>query len=141
MNKPQYIEPTTNERGMNELHSSAFYCNVSSVKSCLKNGYDPNTIDKSGFTPLIWLMRMYDANTKERKRIFRALIKHGANIEHKDIMGETALDHSKELSCSSFYSFVKSEYERLTSCSSRIVVNCHLVCKEPQTNRQSTTTA
>jgi ankyrin repeat protein len=115
MNKPQYIEPKANERGMNELHSACLYCNVASVKRCLKEGFNPNETDNNGFTPLIWLMRMYDSNTRERKRIFRSLIRNGGDISLQDTMGETALDHSKELSSSSFYNFVNSEYKRLKS--------------------------
>jgi len=118
MNKPKYLNPTK-ESKFNELHSCCWQCGPSGVRWCLRNGYDPNAEDERGWTPLIWLVRMYDRRTRERKKMFRWLIAAGADIEHKAKSGHNILELAEDCCAPSFYRFVRKEYERLTNCSTK----------------------
>ena len=84
------------------------------MKWCLINGYDPNAQDASGFTPLMWLMRMHDNHTRARKRMFRLLVKYGADINLLDAAGEKAIDHAEHNANSTLYKYVRREYCRIS---------------------------
>jgi ankyrin repeat protein len=81
----------------------------------LKNGFDPNQKDlRSGYMPLMWLSRMYDEHNRERKLIFKLLVKYGADVTLTDSQGNIFLDFAKEVSSNTFLKFVKKEYTKLT---------------------------
>ncbi len=118
MRNPEYSDPTK-DASFNDLHSCCWQCSPSGVRWCLRNGYDPNQKDNKGWTPLIWLVRMHDSYTRERKRVFRALIKAGADIEYRAPSGDGILELAEGACSPSFYRFLRNEYERLTRRSSR----------------------
>jgi hypothetical protein len=113
MEKPKYFDPHK-ESKFNELHSYCWQCSPSGVRWCLRNGFDPNAEDERGWTPLIWLVRMYDKHTRSRKKMFRWLIKAGAKIDHRATSGHKILELAEGVCSRSFYRFVRSEYKRLT---------------------------
>ena len=81
------------KQGRTDLHWHCFYGNTSSVRACLKNGYDPNVQDSSGYTPLMLLVEMHDNRTyRQRKRMFRYLIAAGASVELSDTIGADLKD-------------------------------------------------
>ncbi|MBV1777254.1 ankyrin repeat domain-containing protein [Burkholderiaceae bacterium DAT-1] len=102
------------KQGRTDLHWHCFYGNTSAVRACLKNGYDPNAQDSSGYTPLMCLVEMHDnAAYRSRKRMFRYLIAAGANISLPDTIGATLKDHVRHDQRGRLRSFVRSEISRL----------------------------
>jgi ankyrin repeat protein len=119
MDKPEYVTPTTGEKEMTALMSHCFYCYPGGVKRELREGADPNAQDNCGYTALMWLCRMYDKkHFRERKRMFRALIKNGASLTVTDAAGESILFHARTGPAKRFRNFVKFEVFRLTHPSS-----------------------
>ncbi len=113
MDKPEYVTPTTGEKEMTALMSHCFYCYPGGVKRELREGADPNAQDNCGYTALMWLCRMYDKkHFRERKRMFRALIKNGASLTVIDAAGESILSHARAGSAKRFRNFVKYEVFR-----------------------------
>jgi hypothetical protein len=92
----------------------AFYCAPGSLRAALKAGADPNERDTdTGATPLMWLCEMHDKHTRERKRMFRWLVRAGASLELTNKEGLVAWHYAAVGSCRSFRRFVRSEYKRL----------------------------
>jgi hypothetical protein len=112
-NRPEYYSPADAVGDTYRLHAACFECGPSIVRWCLRNGYDPNLEDGSGWTPLIWLVRMYDGkHVRTRKRIFRWLVKAGARIDHRDKANQDLLALAK--GCSrTLYRFIERERNRI----------------------------
>jgi hypothetical protein len=110
--RPEYYSPADAAGDTYRLHAACFECAPSIVRWCLRNGCDPNLEDGSGWTPLIWLVRMYDGkHVRTRKRIFRWLVKAGARIEHRDKADRDLLALAK--GCSpTLYRFIERERNR-----------------------------
>jgi hypothetical protein len=121
MEKPELFSPTAGEREMTALMSHCFYCYPGGVKRELREGADPNAHDDNGYTALMWLCRMYDKkHFRERKKMFRALVKNGASLTATDIGGYGVLSHAREGAAKRFRNFVKFEVYRLTLRSSSL---------------------
>lgn len=84
------------------------------MRALLRQGANPNEPDPdTGKTPLMWLCEMRDNHTKERKRMFRYLIKAGATLDARDKDNSTAWDYARDGASKSFRAFVKREYQRI----------------------------
>ncbi len=96
-----------------DLGAFAFHCSPGALKKALRNGQDPNQADPdTKRTPVMWLCEMFDHNQRSRKRMFRLLVRAGANLELRDHSGMTALDIAKFGSIRVFRRFVENEYRR-----------------------------
>lgn len=103
---------------MTALMSHCFYCYAGGVKRELKQGADPNAQDNNGYTAMMWLCRMYDRkHYRERKRMFRALVKYGASVTMKDSAGQDVLFQARIGPAKRFRKFVEYEVRRLTRSS------------------------
>ena len=101
-------------QGRTDLHWHCFYGNAAAVRACLKNGYDPNARDSSGYTPLMCLVEMYDNKAyRSRKRMFRYLIAAGANVALADTIGANLKDHVRHDQRGRLRSYIRSEVARL----------------------------
>jgi ankyrin repeat protein len=98
-----------------DLASYAFYCAPGALRSALKkHGANPNQTDSdTNKTPLMWLCEMHDKHTRSRKRMFRALVRAGAQLDARDINGLTAWDYAKLGAARGFRAFVRAEYQRI----------------------------
>ena len=115
MDKPELFTPTQGEKEMTALMGHCFNCYPGGVKRELRNGVNPNAQDNCGYTALMWLCRMYDKkHFRERKRMFRSLIKKGASLTITDSIGENILHHAMSGSAKNFKRFVQFEVYRLT---------------------------
>jgi ankyrin repeat protein len=115
MERPAYLDPHT-ESTFTEVHSSAWQCGPSVVRRHLRNGFDPNSKDERGWTPLIWLFRMGDPkHVRARKRIFRWLIEAGADINVIANSGHNVLQLAKSVCSPTFYRFLEREHRRINS--------------------------
>jgi hypothetical protein len=104
---------------MTLLMDFAWGCYPGGVSRELRNGADPNAQDGNGYTALIWLCRMYDRHFRERKRMFRCLVRYGASITLRDIVGQDILDHAKDGAERRFRRFVQSEVRRIKKARSK----------------------
>jgi hypothetical protein len=114
VNQTPYLDPG-NEAYFTEVHSCAWQCGPSVVRWHLRNGFNPNAKDERGWTPLIWLFRMDDRKyVRTRKKMFRWLIKAGADIDVVANSGHTLPQLAKGVCSPSFYRFLDREYKRLS---------------------------
>jgi|SRR5437660_9328720 len=119
MDRPPYLDPNKDPT-VTEVHASAWQCGPSVVRRHLRNGFDPNTKDERGWTPLIWLFRMGDRkHERKRKRMFRWLIEAGADINVKANSGHNILQLAKGVCSKGMYRFLEREHRRLTAASTR----------------------
>lgn len=96
-----------------DLSAYAFYCAPGELRKALRSGVDPNQRDPDTLkTPLMWLCEMFDHHYRSRKRMFRLLIKAGADIELRDNNGLTALEVAESGAIKMFRRFVEREYWR-----------------------------
>ena len=113
MERPPYLDPNKDST-VTEVHASAWQCGPSVVRRHLRNGFDPNTKDERGWTPLVWLFRMGDRRyVRKRKRMFRWLIEAGADINVVAKSGHNILQLARGVCSRTFYRFLKAEYRRL----------------------------
>jgi ankyrin repeat protein len=92
----------------------AFYCAPTALLKALRTGLDPNEADPdTGTTPLMWLCEMHDKHLRERKRMFRALLRAGAKLDAIDLTGASAWHYAMGAS-QPFRKFVRWEYRRIT---------------------------
>lgn len=104
------------------LGEYAFYCSPGALRKALRSGADPNERDPGNQrTPLMWLCEMYDHHHRSRKRMFRLLVRAGADIELKDNAGLTALEFARWGSIKVFRRFVEREYRRRRAVKSRLL--------------------
>ena len=97
-----------------ELSHHAFFCAPRALTKALRNGANPNEADpQTGTTPLMWLCEMHDNQYRERKRMFRALIKAGAKLDALDLSGTGVWHYSFNGTSRSFRSFLRSEWKRI----------------------------
>jgi hypothetical protein len=61
----------------------------------------------------MWLCRMYDRRFRERKRMFRRLIQHGASLSVVDTAGQDILAHARDGPERRFQKFVEREVRRI----------------------------
>ncbi len=114
MEQPRYLNQQA-EPSFTEVHSCAWQCGPSVVRWHLRNGFDPNSKDERGWTPLIWLFRMDDSRyVRTRKKMFRWLIKAGADIDVVATSGHTLPQLAKGVCSPTFYRFLEREYRRLS---------------------------
>lgn len=93
---PVLFSPGPGKRGMTELHFAAYCGDGEELNRCLVAGMDPNKKDEyRGYTPLLWLMDMA-ATGGPRLEMFRALIRHGADIHIRSADGTSALTLARE---------------------------------------------
>lgn len=98
---------------MTSLMSHAWGCYPGGVVRELRCGADPNAQDASGYTALMWLCRMYDHRFRERKRMFRALLRYGASLSVCDTAGQDVLAHACDGPERRFKLFIVSEVKRI----------------------------
>lgn len=98
---------------MTLLMSHAWGCYPLGVVRELRRGADPNAQDVCGYTALMWLCRMYDHHYRERKRIFRALLRYGASLSIRDTEGQDVLAHASDGPERRFRLFVVKEVKRI----------------------------
>lgn len=116
---PRYYSPAAAGDAY-RLHAACFECRPSVVRWCLRNGLDPNLEDDSGWTPLMWLVRMHDGRRlRTRKRIFRWLVEAGARVDHRDRADQDLLTLAKVCS-QTLYRFIRRERSRVLHGISRI---------------------
>ncbi len=77
--KPEYVVPTLNERGMTEFHMAAYHGDLGWIQDCLARGLDTEVRDSGGNTPLHWAadMAMVDG---EREEVVAALISAESDV-------------------------------------------------------------
>lgn len=87
---------------LNYLYPTVLHCVVLSgfevAKILLEKGVDPNSLDLQQRTPLFDLVRLDLRSEKELvmiKERIQALLKHGADINIKDVSGKTTLHYAK----------------------------------------------
>jgi ankyrin repeat protein len=115
MERPAYLDPNKDET-VTEVHSCAWQCGPSVVRRHLRNGFDPNTKDERGWTPLIWLFRMWDGrHIRMRKKMFRWLIEAGADINVTAKSGHNILQLANGVCTPTFYRFLKREHRRINA--------------------------
>ncbi|MDH0863923.1 ankyrin repeat domain-containing protein [Mitsuaria sp. GD03876] len=94
-----------------DLSAFAFYCSPGALRRGLRAGVDPNVRDADTLkTPLMWLCEMHNHHQRSRKRMFRLLVRAGADLEATDFAGMTALDYAKFGAITVFLRFVEHEY-------------------------------
>ena len=97
-----------------ELGRYAFYCAPSNLARALLAGMDPNEGDpETGTTPLMWLCEMHDKRLRERKRMFRSLLRAGAKLDAVDRTGAGVWHYAFAGASRSFRKFVRAEYRRI----------------------------
>lgn len=102
------------------LSAYAFYCAPGELRKALRSGEDPNQRDpETQRTPLMWLCEMFDHNHRSRKRMFRLLVRAGADIELQDHTGMTALEVAQWGAIRVFRRFVEREYWRRRAVAAR----------------------
>lgn len=103
-----------------DLSEYAFYCASGELRRALRRGEDPNQRDpETQRTPLMWLCEMFDHHYRSRKRMFRLLVKAGADIELQDRTGMTALEVARWGAIKMFRRFVEREYGRRRAVAAR----------------------
>lgn len=106
----KYFNPHE-EKKFTELHSYCWECCPGGVRWCLKNNFDPNAEDERGWTPLIWLVRMYGCS-RERKKMFRYLMAAGARLDHVDKIGQNIIELAENVCSQALYRHIRKEYKR-----------------------------
>jgi ankyrin repeat protein len=97
-----------------KLGHYAFYCAPMALLKALRAGQDPNETDPdTGTTPLMWLCEMHDNHLRERKRMFRALLRAGAKLDAVDSSGASAWHYAFTGATRPFRKFVRWEYRRI----------------------------
>jgi Ankyrin repeat len=113
MDKSLLISPTVGERHMTALMNYAWGCYPGGMRRELQAGVDPNAQDQNGYTALMWLCRMYDKHFRERKRMFRSLLRYGASVDAVDTVGQDVLAHASDGPERRFRRFVRAEVRRV----------------------------
>ncbi|HRH30629.1 MAG TPA: ankyrin repeat domain-containing protein [Candidatus Paceibacterota bacterium] len=92
-NKPPLIHPKVGERGMNDLHYSAYASDLEGIIYSLNEGIDINSVDDTGYTALHWLCDMAASgpSPSPRLEVLEFLLKNGADPDIKTKHGETAI--------------------------------------------------
>lgn len=97
-----------------ELSHYAFFCAPRALARALRNGADPNEADpQTGATPLMWLFEMHDKRLRERKRMFRALIRAGAKLSAVDSTGTGVWHYAFNGVSRPLRKFLRWEYKRI----------------------------
>ena len=110
---PTYYEPNPGQGNFTELMHAARWAFIGDLKRELRAGADVNAQDSSGFTAMIWNLRMGGPNEfRRRKRIFRLLLKAGASPRIQDLAGLDALGTARKFSYKVLKRFVKQHLGR-----------------------------
>lgn len=80
---------------MDELQYAAYCGDFDSVQRLLAAGADPTAADDFGFTALHWTVRMACAGGN-RVPIVHALVRAGADPNHRDREGQSVLESAEE---------------------------------------------
>ena len=92
---------------MTELMHAARWAFVGDLKRAIKCGSNVNAQDTSGFTAMIWNLRMgHPREFRRRKRIFRLLLNAGALPTICDLGGMDVLKTAKKFSNKSLKRFI-----------------------------------
>jgi hypothetical protein len=113
MEKPLLVSPLIGERQMTALMNFAWCCYPSGLSREIRAGADPNAQDQNGYTALMWLCRMHDNHFRERKRMFRSLVRRGASVNLLDTAGLDILAHALDGPERRFRRFVRAEVRRI----------------------------
>lgn len=78
--------------GWTPLICATFHWKTNVIYYLVEKGADVNAVDRRGQTALMWMMVRED---DEAVPIAKLLIKHGANVEVKDVDGGTVFDRTR----------------------------------------------
>ncbi|MFN9448560.1 MAG: hypothetical protein ACK58U_02705 [Rubrivivax sp.] len=115
--RPVYYEPGPGQGQFTELMHAARWAFVGDLKREIKAGANVNAQDSSGFTAMIWNLRMGGPKEfKRRKRVFRLLLKAGASPTIQDLSGLDALGTARKFSNKALKRFVNGQLCRPCPC-------------------------